>query len=53
MDFKNKNVAIIGVAKSGISSALLLYKLGANVFLYDAKPKEKLKPELFNEIDRI
>ena len=40
MDFNGKTVAIIGVAKSGIAAARLLKRLGANIIMYDAKPKE-------------
>ncbi|MBR3841705.1 MAG: hypothetical protein IKM38_00340, partial [Christensenellaceae bacterium] len=39
-DYKNKNVMVVGMAKSGISAAKLLIREGARVFLYDAKPKE-------------
>ncbi len=37
MDFENKNVLIIGAARSGISSAEYLAKKGANVILNDIK----------------
>lgn len=46
MDFENKNTLVIGMAKSGVSSALLLKKLGAHVAIYDAKSEEKLKEAL-------
>lgn len=38
MEFKNKRVMVVGMAASGISAAKLLLKLGAKVYLYDAKP---------------
>lgn len=41
MELKNKKVIIIGMARSGISSAKLCDKLGAFVTLYDAKDKSK------------
>ena len=43
MDFSNKNVLVCGIAKSGVSAALLLKKLGANVTIQDIK--ESLKDE--------
>lgn len=39
MDFRNKKVMVVGMAKSGISAAKLLLKLGAQVLLYDQKDK--------------
>ncbi|MGL4791421.1 MAG: UDP-N-acetylmuramoyl-L-alanine--D-glutamate ligase [Anaerotignaceae bacterium] len=43
MDLKGKNVLVCGMAKSGISAALLLKKLGANVTLQDIKEN---KPDI-------
>ncbi len=42
MNFKDKKVLVSGVAKSGISAAYLLKKLGANVVIQDAKTEDKL-----------
>lgn len=42
MDFENKKVLVSGVAKSGISAAYLLKKLGADVTIQDAKTEDKL-----------
>ena len=42
MDFQNKSVLVCGMAKSGISAALLLKELGANVTLQDKKEKKEL-----------
>lgn len=42
MDFNNKKVLVSGVAKSGISAAYLLKKLGADVTIQDAKTEDKL-----------
>ncbi len=39
MDYKNKKVLVIGMAKSGVSSAALLCRLGADVTIYDVKKK--------------
>lgn len=43
MDFLNKNVLVCGIAKSGISAALMLKKLGANVTIQDLKNKEDIE----------
>ncbi len=37
---RNKNILIIGIARSGIGAAKLAYGLGAKVSLYDGKDKE-------------
>lgn len=42
MDFKDKKVLVSGMAKSGISAAELLKKLGAEVTIQDAKTEDKL-----------
>lgn len=42
MDFKDKKVLVSGIAKSGISAAILLKKLGADVTVQDAKTEDKL-----------
>lgn len=42
MDYKNKNVLVCGMARSGISAAELLISLGANVTLQDLKTREYL-----------
>lgn len=44
MEFKNKNVLVCGIARSGISSALLLKKLGANVIIQDLKKEDDIEP---------
>ena len=43
MEFYNKNVLVCGVAKSGISSALMLKRLGANVIIQDLKLENDIK----------
>ena len=42
MEFKNKNVLVCGMAKSGISASLLLKKLGANVTIQDLKTEDTI-----------
>ena len=42
MDLKGKNVLLIGLAKTGISTIKLLDKLEANITVNDIKTEEKL-----------
>ncbi|MCD8214392.1 MAG: UDP-N-acetylmuramoyl-L-alanine--D-glutamate ligase [Clostridiales bacterium] len=42
MDYKGKRVLVCGMARSGISAALLLKSLGAEVILQDKKTREEL-----------
>ncbi len=46
---KNKNVLIVGMAKSGIASARLLLEQGAKVTLYDARPLKEFPEHTFDE----
>ena len=46
MNFSDKKVLVCGVAQSGISSALLLNELGAEVTIQDIKEREKIKYNL-------
>ncbi|WP_339062311.1 UDP-N-acetylmuramoyl-L-alanine--D-glutamate ligase [Tepidibacillus marianensis] len=41
MDFQNKNVIVLGLAKSGTAVANILHQLGAKVVVNDAKPEEQ------------
>jgi len=42
MIVKNKNVLILGLAISGVSTAKALYNLGANIIITDTKKEEEL-----------
>lgn len=42
-DFRNKNVLIIGMARSGIAAVEALLKLGCTVTVNDSKPEQKLE----------
>lgn len=42
LNVKNKKITVLGLARSGVASANLLYGLGAKVRISDVKPKEKL-----------
>lgn len=54
MDEKNKNVLVIGSGISGINAAVLLYKVGAKVSLFDANDKlviDDIKRKFMEETD--
>ena len=40
MSYEGKKVLVVGMAKSGISAAKLLKKLGAETAIYDRRPAE-------------
>ena len=46
MEFNDKRILIIGMARSGIAAAKILIDMGAVVSIYDQKPLEKLMEEL-------
>ena len=52
MIYKDKNVIVVGMAKSGIAASVLLCKLGANVIVYDTKNKSDFREGIFNELDK-
>ncbi|WP_343343606.1 UDP-N-acetylmuramoyl-L-alanine--D-glutamate ligase [Terrisporobacter petrolearius] len=43
MNLKNKNILLVGLAKTGVSTIKLLNKLEANIIVNDIKNEEKLK----------
>ena len=43
MNLKNKNILLVGLAKTGVSTIKLLDKLEANIIVNDIKDKENLK----------
>lgn len=45
MDYKGKKALVCGMARSGISAALLLKAQGAEVILQDIKTKDKIKTD--------
>lgn len=45
MEFRNKNILIVGMARSGIAAAHVLKELGAKVTVNDIKPYEEVKKE--------
>ena len=46
MNYKDKNISVIGMARSGIAAANFLVKQGAHVTLVDGKPREALSAVL-------
>lgn len=53
MNFSEKKVMVVGVAKSGIASARLLISKGADVVLYDAKTIDEFDSGIFDEFEGI
>lgn len=52
MDLKDKNILILGLGISGVSTVKALNKIGANIYISDTKEKEDLK-EYLDEIKDI
>lgn len=52
MDYKGKKALVVGMAKSGVASAMLLCRLGADVIIYDAKKKQDLPQGIFEELSK-
>lgn len=52
LDYKGKKTLIVGMAKSGVASAVLLCRLGADVIIYDAKKKQDLPAGIFDELSK-
>lgn len=52
MDLENKNVLLVGLAKTGVSTIKKLNKLGANIIVNDIKAKDKLEG-ILEEIDNL
>ena len=50
MNLKNKNILLVGLAKTGVSTIKLLNKLEANIIVNDIKDKEKLK-DILEELE--
>ncbi|AFS78310.1 UDP-N-acetylmuramoylalanine--D-glutamate ligase MurD [Gottschalkia acidurici 9a] len=52
MDIKNKNILIIGLGVSGVSTAKAINKLGANIWIVDSKCEDELV-EYIRELEQI
>ena len=52
LDVKGKRVLVVGMGKSGVSSALFLRELGARVTVTDTKTEEQLKQEIPALLDK-
>jgi UDP-N-acetylmuramoylalanine--D-glutamate ligase len=52
-DFKNKNITVVGLARSGIGAANLLSSLGANVSVTDIRSSDSLKEAIERLIPSI
>ena len=52
MDLESKNILLVGLAKTGVSTIKKLNKLGANVIVNDIKTKDKLE-NIINDIGSL
>ncbi len=52
LEVKGKRVLVVGIGKSGVSSALFLKELGARVTVSDTKTEEQLKQEMPALLDK-
>ncbi|TCT16856.1 UDP-N-acetylmuramoylalanine--D-glutamate ligase [Natranaerovirga pectinivora] len=52
MNLVDKNVLVIGLARSGISAIKLLHRIGANVLAYDGKEKENFENQIVDLMDK-
>ena len=50
MNYRGKNITVLGMARSGIASAKKLASLGAKVLLSEAKPAEQIDPNLIETL---
>lgn len=53
MEIMEKNILVVGNARSGIGAAKLAYQKGANVCIYDGKPYEKWEEEAKKTINQL
>lgn len=53
MDFKNKNVAVIGAGVEGISTVKYLAKKGAQICLLDKKNEDDIDPRILEEVQKL
>lgn len=51
-NYRDIDVLIVGMARSGIAAAKLLWELGANVYISDMKPRTQLGKEV-EELERM
>lgn len=47
MDLKNKKVTVVGLGNSGMNAAILLYELGADVYVTDSRDTPEVKSSLY------
>ncbi len=52
MEFKDKNVLVVGLGVSGVSTIKALYKLGAKISIYDSKDESEFK-DILSDISHI
>ena len=52
-DWKNRQITIIGLGRSGLATASYLAKRGAKVLLSEAQPREKVNDSLAKEVSAL
>src|SRR5713226_6874759 len=52
MELKNKRVLVVGLGRSGVSSAIFLQEHGAKVIVSDSKREAQLQSEVPSLLDR-
>ncbi len=53
MEYRGKNALVVGMARSGAASAVLLCKLGAHVTIYDVKTLEQLPEDVRQALEGV
>lgn len=53
MEYRGKKALVVGMARSGAASAVLLHKLGAQVTIYDVKTLEQLPEDVRQTLSGI
>jgi len=50
MNYQDKNITVLGLAKSGLAAAKKLASLGAKVLVSDVKPADQVDPKILKEL---
>lgn len=53
MDYRNKNITVFGLGKSGVSAAKKVAALGARVTITESKPEDELDQQMLAEINGL
>jgi len=53
MEYKGKNIVVLGMARSGIATAKKLAGLGARVIVSESRPESEIDPQVLKELQKI